>query len=457
MILNPDTANPARSPTPYFHREDWCSFALATVLVFTGYWFSLADNVGLGFSGIYSVGANYLGVPHPPGYPVWTIYGWLFTKLLPFSNIAWRLAVSSAVAGALTCGLIALMVSRSSKALLEGLKTLPKLPSCDERLLRMVAGVIAGMTFGFDGGFWRKAVIVDVWPLSILLFTLVICLLLSWANQPAHKAPLVAACFVFGLAITNSQALIPAGLGLFFFVIVSDGNTGRDATLAASALFGIWWLESYLQLLPVRRMVCRELASYEIELIMRGINFLTIAIYLGFALYSRHWLPSWKMGLATLAFLTGLSFYLLVPVFSASNPPINWGYPRTLEGFMHVLNREQYEQCHPVMDATIYLRQLLQFCQSTLKNFGLFPSLMALVPFCFLSRGQRLFQRQLIGLLLIFVSFSLLLVALLNAPPERLGTEIVASHFTATHPLLALWTGYGIVLLGAALSRPRNA
>jgi hypothetical protein len=429
---------------------------LATVLVFIGYWFSLADDVGLGFSGIYSVGANYMGVPHPPGYPVWTIYGWLFTKLLPFSNIAWRLAISSAVAGALTCGLIALMVSRSSKALLEGFKTLPALPSSDERLLRMVAGIIAGMTFGFDGAFWQNTVIVDVWPLSILLFTSTICFLLNWANQPTHKTSLVAACFVFGLAITNSQALIPAGLGLFFFVIVIDRNTGRDAALAASSLWGIWWLESYLQLLPVRPAVCRELASYEIKLILRGITFLTIAIYLGLALHSRRWLPSWKMGLATLAFLAGLSFYLLVPVFSASNPPINWGYPRTLEGFMHVLNREQYEHIHPVMDATIYLQQLLQFCQSTLKNFGLFPSLIALVPFYFLSRGQLSFQRQSIGLLLLFVSFSLLLVALLNAPPERQGTEIVAAYFTATRPILALCTGYGLVLLGVFLSRPKN-
>lgn len=425
--------------------------------MFIGYWFSLSTDVGLGFSGIYSVGANYLGVPHPPGYPVWTIYGWLFTKLLPFSNIAWRLAVSSAVAGALTSGLIALMVSRSSKALLEGLKTLPTLPSHDERLLRMVAGVIAGMTSGFDGAFWRKTVIVDVWPLSILLFILVICLLLRWSNQPNLKAPLVVACFVFGLAITNSQALIPAGLGLLLFVVVIDKNTGRDAALAAGVLFAIWWLASYLQLLPARRAVCRGLSCYEINSIMRGINFLTVAIYLGLAVHSRRWLPNWKMGLATLAFLTGLSFYLLVPVLSASNPPINWGYPRTLEGFLHVLNREQYEQCHPVMDATIYLRQLLQFCQSTVKNFGLFPSLIGLVPFCFPLRGQRLFQRQLIGLLFLFVSFSLLLVALLNAPPDRQGTEIVATHFTATRPLLALWMGYGLVLLGAVLSRPRNA
>jgi hypothetical protein len=194
--------------------------------VFIGYWFSLAANVGLDFSGIYSVGANYMGVPHPPGYPVWTIYGWLFTKLLPFSNIAWRLAISSAVAGALTCGVIALMVSRSSRTLLAGINGLQKLPPRADRCLRIVAGCVAGMTFGFDRAFWRQAVIVDVWPLSILLFATTLCLLLRWAHEPERKSYFVAACFVFGLTITNSQALIPAGLGLLFFVTCADRNLG---------------------------------------------------------------------------------------------------------------------------------------------------------------------------------------------------------------------------------------
>jgi len=54
----------------------------------------------------------------------WTIYTWLFTEFLPISNIAFRVAVSSAVAGALGCGLLALMVLRGSSMMIEGIAEL---------------------------------------------------------------------------------------------------------------------------------------------------------------------------------------------------------------------------------------------------------------------------------------------------------------------------------------------
>jgi hypothetical protein len=448
LILNPDTANPTRSQTRYFQREDWCSFALTTVLVFIGYWFSLADNVGLSFSGIYSVGANYMGVSHPPGYPVWTIYGWLFTKLLPFSNIAWRLAISSAVAGALACGVIALMVSRSSRTLLAGINGFPRLSTQDDRWLRIVAGCVAGMTFGFDRAFWHKAVIVDVWPLSMLLFATTLCLLLRWAHDPERRSYFVAACFVFGLTITNSQALIPAGFGLLLFVACADRNLGRDAALVASGLLALWWLGDFLDVLPRA-----GLAVCETRLIFVLITILTAGLYAGLARSTRRWFPSWTICFATVAFIAGLAFYLIVPILSSTNPPVNWGYPRNPEGFAHVLSRGQYEQIRPGTDADVLLHQLWQFIRSALKDFGVFPTLLALIPPGLLPWIKSPFRLQLLGLLSVLVSLSLLLVALLNPPVERQGAELVVIYYTPTHLLLAILFGYGLVLLGTRLSR----
>jgi hypothetical protein len=445
--LNHDTANPTRSQTTYFHGEDWCSFALATVLVFIGYWFLLADNVGLGFSGIYSVGANYMGVPHPPGYPVWTIYGWLFTKLLPFGNIAWRLAISSAVAGALTCGVVALMVSRSSKTFLAGASGLQTLSPQGDRCLRVVAGCIAGMTFGFDRAFWRTAVIVDVWPLSMLLFATTLCLLLRWAHETKCKSYFVAACFVFGLTITNSQALIPAGLGLLLFVACADRNIARDAAFVATGLLALWWLGNFFGVLPGAGLALRES-----RLIFGLITLLAAGLYAGLARSTRRWFPSWTICFATMAFIAGLAFYLLVPILSSTNPPVNWGYPRNPEGFAHVLSRGQYEQIRPVSDAGIFLHQVWQFTRSALKNFGVPSTLIALIPLGILPWIKPPFRLQLLGLLSAFISLSLLLVALLNPPLERQGAELVAIYYTPTHLLLAILFGYGLVLLGTKLS-----
>src|SRR6266550_1009407 len=111
----------------FFQRADWLSFGLTTAAALAVYLFTLAPEVTLERSGIFSTGAFYAAVHHPPGYPLWTLYAWLFTVALPFSNIAWRVGVSSAVAGALTAGVLALMVSRDGTMLLEGLRDFKRL------------------------------------------------------------------------------------------------------------------------------------------------------------------------------------------------------------------------------------------------------------------------------------------------------------------------------------------
>src|SRR5688500_15492272 len=98
-------ALPVVAPPNLFRRWDWIAFALTTLMVMIGYFYTLAPDMTLEDSGELAVASYYAGVPHPPGYPVWTIYTWIFTWLFPFSNIAWRVGLSSAVAGAFSCGL----------------------------------------------------------------------------------------------------------------------------------------------------------------------------------------------------------------------------------------------------------------------------------------------------------------------------------------------------------------
>src|SRR4051812_21606137 len=80
-----------------FRRVDWITFAVTALLVFIGYYLTLAPDLTLEDSGELAVGSFYAGVPHPPGYPVWTLFTWLFTVIFPFYNVAWRVALASAV------------------------------------------------------------------------------------------------------------------------------------------------------------------------------------------------------------------------------------------------------------------------------------------------------------------------------------------------------------------------
>src|SRR5437762_2371511 len=74
----PGQAGPVPKPItpPLFRKIDWVSFGLTTLFVFIGYLLTLAPDLTLEDCGELSVGSFYAGVPHPPGYPVWTIYTW---------------------------------------------------------------------------------------------------------------------------------------------------------------------------------------------------------------------------------------------------------------------------------------------------------------------------------------------------------------------------------------------
>ena len=50
------------------------------------------------------------GIAHPPGYPLYVLFGKIFTLIIPFGNIAYRINLMSAFFGALTCGILYLIL-----------------------------------------------------------------------------------------------------------------------------------------------------------------------------------------------------------------------------------------------------------------------------------------------------------------------------------------------------------
>src|SRR5215469_8136423 len=94
------TSAPARAPAlslpvrvpALFRKIDWLALATTFGLIFITYMITLGPELTLEDSGELVTGSMYAGIPHPPGYPVWTIYSWLRTVLVPWGNTAWRVA-----------------------------------------------------------------------------------------------------------------------------------------------------------------------------------------------------------------------------------------------------------------------------------------------------------------------------------------------------------------------------
>jgi hypothetical protein len=156
-------------------------------------------------------------------------------------------------------------------------------------------------------------------------------------------------------------------------------------------------------------------------------------------------------------FMLGLSLYLYLPIASMTNPPVNWGYPRTVDGFFHVVMREQYEKGFVTNDARRFLTQTHACLSITGKEFGWLYLSMAIIPFCFLHRLSADGRRWILGLLPPYVCLAFLMLAVLNPSMEMQSLEMVSVYFSASYIVLALATGHGLLILGNLLTRTSDS
>src|SRR5205085_1687398 len=82
-------------------------------------------------------------------------------------------------------------------------------------------------------------------------------------------------------------------------------------------------------------------------------------------------LTHWRtIGVAICLFLLGLSLYLYLPLASMTNPPVNWGYPRTVEGFIHTITRGQFEHLNPTDSLDRFAEQVWVYATQAGRNLG---------------------------------------------------------------------------------------
>src|SRR5581483_1437856 len=98
---------PNTTPQPLPHAIGAFRLAAATAFLITlaAYLATLAPTVTGEDSGELVPAAWTLGIPHPPGYPLWTVIAHLFTYV-PIGDAAFRVNLCSAVLGSAACALL---------------------------------------------------------------------------------------------------------------------------------------------------------------------------------------------------------------------------------------------------------------------------------------------------------------------------------------------------------------
>ncbi|MEW6555725.1 MAG: DUF2723 domain-containing protein [Elusimicrobiota bacterium] len=209
-------------------------FIIAVVL-FTVYLYTLHPAVSVGDSGELITAAYTLGITHPPGYPLWTILGKIFTVIIPFGNIAYRVNLMSAFFGTLTC----LIVYLITKDMRYEIRDKSKNPSPFSHL----PSLICALALAFSSTFWSQAIISEVYTLNAFFVVLIIYLLLARYSLLAF--------FIYGLSLTNHYIMFLFGPVFVLYIIWKNPKVLNWKTFFSFFIFLLlgWVLYLYL---PIR-------------------------------------------------------------------------------------------------------------------------------------------------------------------------------------------------------------
>ena len=169
--------------------------AIVAAVTMIVYCLTAARDIVVGDTPELITAAVTLGVPHPPGYPLFTLLGHLFS-LLPLGPLPFRLNLMSMV-----CGIVAVVFVYFTAL----------------RLSRnRAASACAALVLAFTPVVWSWSLVAEVFSLNNALAAAMIYFLVVWHEEPERLGLLAAAAFLYGLGLANQLTIVLLGPGVLF-------------------------------------------------------------------------------------------------------------------------------------------------------------------------------------------------------------------------------------------------
>lgn len=254
---------------------------MAFVLPFVIYIFTMIQGIAFTDSGELAGACVSLGVAHPTGYPLFIIFGHLWSMLpLPFSMIikmnmfaAFLTAVSSVILYFSVIELTEVSVKLSKSKKKESFENQP------------LIALITSLTYSFGLIVWGQATSIEVYALHLVFINLILLLSFKAVSNEFNIKYLLALSLVLGLSFTNHMTTVLLVPGLIFLFFKRPGERFDFS--------GARFKELLIMLIP---------------------------------------------------FVIGLSIYIYLPLRSASGPEFNWGeVSRGIDKFLYHVQGKQYQ------------------------------------------------------------------------------------------------------------------
>lgn len=202
---------------------------LLGAVAFALYTLTLAPTVLAGDAGEFQFVPYLLGVAHPTGYPLYCLFGWLWSHLLPVGDVAYRMNLFSALWAALAVGLLYPLVMTLLQLVLPGLSA----------AARRTIAALAASTFAVTPTFWSQAIIAEVYGLHLFFVVALLWLILRWAVRRSPRL-LLAAAGLFGLSLAHHRTTLLLAPALLAFAWMNRSRAGQEGIGRFSRFAAFW-------------------------------------------------------------------------------------------------------------------------------------------------------------------------------------------------------------------------
>ena len=302
-------------------------------LSFLVYYDTMAPSVSYWDCGEFIAVSYTLGVPHPPGSPLFLLLGRI-ASLLPFSeDIAFRVNLLSPLSSAFAVFFLYLIIVQVVN------HWRGKINTNREALIAFGAGIVGSLTFAFTDSHWFNAVEAEVYAFSTFFTAIVVWLILKWsekADEEGHERYVLIIAYMIGLAtglhLLNLLTLPFVALVIYFRKYKFEWKS-----------FGITMVITAVVFFIIHNVIIKGMPKIAEAIGVFSTGILIIAVFgaMVWAVSNQKKLMSVALTSMVLV-LIGYSTYALIFIRSNQNPGIDENDPETVEAFISYLEREQY-------------------------------------------------------------------------------------------------------------------
>jgi len=254
---------------------------LAFTLSFILYFLTMAPTTSFWDCGEFIATSYILGVPHPPGSPLFLLLGNVFSHIPILNDIGARVNLISPISSALSVMFLYYIIVY----LIKEFHGTPK--NISDIIINNISALIAALTFAVTDSHWFNAVEAEVYALSTFFTAIVLWMILKWSNYSNEKwniRYLLLIAYMLGLAIgihILNLLTLPFIALVIYFKKYNFSLKGLIATMGLTVLTFIMIYSGVILGLPdiVSKFNSLNIIFFSITLIIAAIIFLHISQY----------------------------------------------------------------------------------------------------------------------------------------------------------------------------------